>query len=459
MPNTTQLTRLKEVYKRLPMRRKKFFFGFLISLVIICSSGFTVDVFANENATVFTLSQTINGAIKANLALQSSLAGKKAAQAQKNVQRSNFLPSFNATYQYSRDDEASQIGGITTGAEKEYSFVTTVTQPIFAGFYYLNRYRVARLGLNVAEIDEKLVRREIIFNAQKIYFSLLKAQKLFDIATNTVTQLKAHKEVARNYYQVGMTPLNDFLQADVELANAEQDLIRARNQMENAESDFNNLLRRPLHTPVKIEDIVEYLPFEQELEYCLSEAEKNRLEIKVAELEVEIAEKETDLAKKNYYPSIDLKGSYFKNGASWDVDGGDGISDPSGWNVLATATWDFWQWGKTAYGHRESKERLNQARLKKEEVLDNIHLQVKNAYLQTQEAEKAILTVEKAIEQAKENFRINQERYKEQIASSTDVLDAQTLLSKTTSNYYNALYEFKISKAALYKAMGQEIIE
>ena len=83
---------------------------------------------------------------------------------------------------------------------------------------------------------------------------------------------------------------------------------------------------------------------------------------------------------------------------------------------------------------------------------------VKKAYLRTQEVEKAIITVKKAIEQAKENFRINQERYKEQMATSTDVLDAQTLLSKTMTNYYNALYAYKISKATLYRAMGREIV-
>ena len=67
--------------------------------------------------------------------------------------------------------------------------------------------------------------------------------------------------------------------------------------------------------------------------------------------------------------------------------------------------------------------------------------------------------MEKAIEQEKENFRINEERYKEQMATSTDVLDAQTLLSRTMTNYYNALYEFKISKASLFRAMGQEVMQ
>ncbi len=95
----------------------------------------------------------------------------------------------------------------------------------------------------------------------------------------------------------------------------------------------------------------------------------------------------------------------------------------------------------------------------KKEILDNIQKEVKKTYLRTKEAEKAIITIETAIEQAKENYRINEERFKEQMATSTDLLIAQTLLSRTMTNYYNALYAFQIAKAALYRAMGQEIIE
>jgi outer membrane protein TolC len=100
-----------------------------------------------------------------------------------------------------------------------------------------------------------------------------------------------------------------------------------------------------------------------------------------------------------------------------------------------------------------------QAQLRKSEILDNVQLQVKNAYLRTQEAEKAIIAIEKAIEQAKENYRINEERYKAQMATQTDLLIAQNLLTRTMSNYFRALYQFKISKAGLYRAMGQEVIK
>ncbi|MCK4859471.1 MAG: TolC family protein [Candidatus Omnitrophica bacterium] len=414
---------------------------------------------AQEHVEVLTLEQTIEKAMKANLSLKISREEIKAAEAAKKAQRTHFFPTFSATYQYNRLDEGFNIGDFATGAKDKYSFVSSFTQPIFTGFSILRKYNIADLGLDAAEIKKKLVRQNIILEAKTAYFMLLRAQKLRKIAEQTVIQITAQKNVAENFYQVGMSPLNDLLQAQVELANAKQELIVAKNNMENAESDFNTLLRRPINTPVAVEDILDYSPFEKDLDYCLAEADKNRLEIKIANLDVEISEKELQLAKKDYYPSINLEGNYFREGTEWDVDGGEGIFDPSGWNILAVAKWNFFEWGRTSYGINEKISRLSQTQFRKDEILDDIQQEVKKAYLRTQEAEKAIITVEKAIEQAKENFRINQERYKEQMATSTDVLDAQTLLSKTMTNYYNALYAYKISKASLYRAMGREIIE
>ncbi|MGD8263343.1 MAG: TolC family protein, partial [Desulfobacterales bacterium] len=107
----------------------------------------------------------------------------------------------------------------------------------------------------------------------------------------------------------------------------------------------------------------------------------------------------------------------------------------------------------------EKLSRIAQAKYRKEQILDNIELQVKEAYLRTKESEKNITTVEKAIEQARENLRITEERFKEQVSTATDVLVAQTLLVETMTNYYNALYDYKIAKAVLYRAIGQEVLE
>ncbi len=433
--------------------------GLFFCFIFIQQILFPVFSKAEEPVEIFTLKQTIESAIKANLGLKSSKEETAAALAVKKARRTQFFPTFSTSYGYNRFDEETATGSFTAVPKEEYSFVTSFSQPIFSGFSLLRQYDIAKLGLDRAKIREQLKRQDIILDAKNAYFKLLQNQKLYDIAQKTVVQINAQKEVADNFYQVGMTPLNDLLQAQVELANAKQELIIAKNNFDNAESDFNTLLRRPINTPVVLKDILDYAPFEESLEYCLTEAEKNRFEIKIADMEVEIAQKELDLTKKDYYPSIDLQGNYFRYGTQWDVDGGDGIYDPDGWNLQAVAKWNFWEWGRTRYGVKEKHSRLSQAQLNKQETIDNINLEVKNAYLQTQEAERAIKTVETAIEQAKENFRINQERYKEQISTQTDVLIAQTLLSRTMTNYYNALYAFKISKATLYRAIGREVIE
>ncbi len=443
----------------------------LRSLLFSISIGFLISfpaIVLAEETTPFSLIQTIEAALKANLDLKQSKEEVNAALATKRARTTNFLPTLSARYGYIRRDQATtqaligqqgQSLDVIINPEDEYNFVTSFSQPIFTGFALINQYKIASLGLDVAEISEKLTRQDVILDAKNAYFSILKSQKLLAVAEDTVKQVAAQKEVAENMYQVGMSPLNDLLQSQVQLANDKQRFITAQNNLEISKSQFNTLLRRPVNAPVTIVDILDYTPFEHDINYCLTQANQNRLELQVADLEVQIAEKDYGLSKRNYLPSINLTGNLTRRGTNWDVDGGEGISDKKFWDIRATATWDFWEWGRTRYGVKEKLSRLSQAKYRKENIFDNIELEVKQAFLRTKETERNITTIEKATEQAKENLRITEERYKEQVSTTTDVLIAQTLLTATMTNYYNALYDFKIAKAVLYRAIGQEILE
>src|SRR5210317_304898 len=444
----------------------------LQSLLVCIGIGLTISfpalVVAQETTGTFNLTQTIETALKANLGLKQSREEVNAALATKKARTTNFFPTLSARYGYIRRDQETrqslqgqqgQQTNVIINPEDEYNFITSFSQPIFTGFALLNQYKIASLGLDVAEISEKLTRQDVILDAKNAYFSILKSQKLMAVAEDTVKQVTAQKEVAENMYQVGMSPLNDLLQSQVQLANDKQRFITAQNNLEISKSQFNTLLRRPVNAAVAIVDILDYTPWEFDIDYCLTQANQNRLELEVADLEVQIAQKDYELSKGNYFPSIDLTGNWSRRGTDWDVDGGEGIADKKFWDVRATATWDFWQWGRTRYGVKEKLSRRAQAKYRKEDIFDNIELEVKQAFLKTKESEKNITTIEKAIEQAKENLRITEERYKEQVSTTTDVLVAQTLLTETMTNYYNALYDFKIAKAVLYRAMGQEILE
>ena len=407
------------------------------------------------------LEKTVALALEANITAQISSQRTRAASAVVKSRQTEFLPTFSTQYNYTRHDEpvTSVIPSIgLVQPREEYAFVTSVTQPLFTGFALTNQYSLSKMSLDAARLNEALVRQDIVFEAKRTYFLLLQAQKLNAVAEAAVTMLEAQTEVAANYHEVGMTPLNDLLKTRVELANARQDLVAAQNSLEIARADFNLLLRRPIGTPVTPLDILDYAPLSRSLAECLETAETGRAEVAVADLEIQIREKEVTLAKKDYYPTVQLQGNYYKLGTDWQVDGGEGIDDSSFWDVQAQARWDFWQWGRTSHGVAEKKSRLAEARLARTRLLDSIQREVKQAWLKADEFEKNIVTVQSAIDQAKEGFRISEALFKEQMATSTDVLDARTQLSETMTRYYNALYDFQIALAALDRAMGKPVM-
>jgi outer membrane protein len=429
--------------------------GLLLSLLVPACGA------AQSTEPALSLKDTIELALKANLQIKRAGEEINAAQANRNLNRTNFLPTLGSAYSWvNRNDERlASSRALGSGPGDQYTFTTSFTQPIFAGFGILNQYKISELGLDQAETSAKIVRQDVILDAKNAYFSVLKTQKLLEVSQQTVTSISSQKEVSENFYKVGLSPLNDLLQSQVQLANARQQLTSAQNNLEIAKTQFNTVLRRSVNAPVFLLEELDYTSYTQTLDSCLETAQKNRLEIQVADVDIEIAQKQVALSEKDYFPTVNLIGGYSRTGDDWQAHGGDDIFDSAGWNVQATATWNFWEWGRTGYGRKEKLARLAQSKYKKSEVLDNINLQVKQAWLRTKEAETNILTVEKAVEQAKENLRITEEQYKEQVATQTDVLIAQTLLTQTETNYYNSLFDFKIAQAVLFRAIGQETLE
>ena len=152
-------------------------------------------------------------------------------------------------------------------------------------------------------------------------------------------------------------------------------------------------------------------------------------------------------------PSVNLSGRYGRFGDHADVRGSL-YQDPESWSVLAVASWDFWEWGRTKYNRDYHQSRQRQTQDQLTDIRDQVALEVKSAYLLVKEAEKRIGVTEKSIVQADENLRIYQERYRVQAATSKDVLDAQTLLVRARADYYDALSDHFIALARLERSMG-----
>lgn len=407
---------------------------------------------------IFTLHESIETALRQSVLIRVAQEGVLGAEAQKKEALTGFLPKLNTSYSYTwlNREPYMQIPPtppIRVGTQDNYTWAVEAKQPLFAGGGIMANYEASKIGHDISRMDEAAAIQDIIQEVKVSYFNILKTERLLVVARQSLEQLQAHRHVAQNFFDVGLIPRNDLLQSEVQVANGEQSLIRAENGVELAKSKFNTVLRRSINDPVQVEDILTYRPYDLNIEDCIKAAMENRPEIKNQALKVDQAKSLVKLAKSDFYPTVSAVGHYERVGDTPGVSGTP-FKDAESWYVMGVASWTFWEWGKTKNRVDASRSRENQSIDLLNNARDQITLEVKNAYLLMRESEKQVMVAQKTIEQAQENFRINQERYREKVATSTDVLDAQTLLTRAKSDHANALSEYHISHARLERAMG-----
>jgi len=414
--------------------------------------------FAEEEKRIYTLQESIAEAIAKNWTLGAKGERIEQATLVKEQARTEFLPKFSTTYGYIRREEEltfkSGLGGdIPITTLESFESRTTVRQPVFTGFALLSSFELAKLGIDRSQMDFELEKLDLALRVKEAYFNILIADKAVEVAEKDVEFRKSNLKVARSFYDVGMIPINDVLRAEVELADSQQSLVSARNTAKLSRSAFNTVLSRSINADVDVEDILTYEPELVDFDGYVEKALADRPEIKLININILQSDQETRLAKSKYYPEIAVSWEYIREGEDPDVSGDDFHQDPR-WQATAALSWTFWEWGKTRYAVKEKESVKRELMQLKMALEESIQLETKDAVLRLENAAENIPTTQKAVEQAEENLRVNEERYKAQVSTITEVLDAQTLLSRARVNYFRALYNHQLAKASLKRALG-----
>ena len=408
-------------------------------------------------AKPLSLSEAIEIVLEKSPLSEVSSQGVVAAEEERKAARGEFLPKLKTGFDFTVLNEVPTIEipamppvpgqSFQAGSYRQLSATTSLEQPLFTGLALLSQYRLAGLSMSEAEVQRGGTRQELILKTHEAYFGLLVAEKLRDVANLAVTQLESHAEVARQFYETGMIPKNDLLKVLVQLADTKRKRIQASHQLDLACSQFNILLRRSMEEPVALTETLSYRPYERALDECLQLALRHHPELLISDLQIQKAGQSVRLAQSGWYPHFALVGSLTHE------DGGFADSD----KVLSAtlhAEWSVWEWGSKYYKVKSAESQRAIARARHTQITDTVQLQVRQAYLMVQEWKEAISVAEASIEQARENFRITEEQFTANVTTSTEVLDAQTLLDQAQVNYYSSLSDYNISIARLERAMG-----
>lgn len=424
------------------------------ALSVLCSQS----VFA---ATLeLDLEETIQRALLTNPSVKIAESQRKEAKADYSAAKSARGISISLNHSTGRggyadntryftyDNLGDRIPQYDKSIGNSHSNSITASLPIFTGGELQGQIGQAKANYRSMLSAEEQAYNEMKETATTGYFNMLNATNMKALRQESVDRLQAHLDNVIAQYNVGIVARADVLRSEVELANAKQDYITASNEYDVAEATLNNIIGTPLGTTLLLKDRLQYEPYENDMAYCLAYSEQHRPELKQAEYGVDAAEAALVVARSGHMPKVYASASNSWASESWPGD------DNEEWQVGVTASMNIFDSGVTWSKIHAAQEALVQAKESQRQIKDNVELEVRTDYLSMREAEKRITTAQVAVASAEEDYHIAVVRYQAGVGTNIDVMDAQEALTQAKTNYYQALYNYNTSKAALNTSMG-----
>ena len=406
-----------------------------------------------------TIDQCVNEALCVNLQILKQQYQKQAAELESRAAFKEMLPSISTSYTYTgrRDAQTVTILGrrINITGHDRYSWDLTLHQPLFYGGLLWNRYRIADIQVDLEAMALEQAKNDIVKETKEQFYTILRNEKLVEEAEAAVRRLEALASDVEGFYKAGISAKTDLLQTRVELDRARLDLLKARHELEMSKDRLNLILRRRPGTPVRLKGELQGLTPGLDLDAMFQEALDSRPEVVQARMAVEQARRRQAVVRAEMLPKVDLVAQYAKEGITPDLsDNPYGDNDMA--QVMVSASWDLFSWGSTVDSVEAARQRALAADTTLREVEDRVLFEVKSAYLLLTDALEGVKVASSALEQAEEDYRLTLARYKAQLASNTDTIDAQARLTAARSSYYSALAAAYIARARLEHAIGKE---
>ncbi|WP_292297191.1 TolC family protein [Megasphaera sp.] len=385
---------------------------------------------------------------KAEYAINQAQAGKKpTVDYNFGAQRSRATDA--ATY-----SRAASLMGGANSVSNAFSNGISVNIPLYTGGLVEGQIDVAKLGKTNAQEEILRVEQATKYSAIEGYYGLLAYQELQGVYHEAVDNLQGHLDNVQAQYNVGTKAKVDVLSSDVSLANAKTTAITADNNVAVAESNLNNILGLPLETKLNLAD--HQLPFDTyniSLQEATDYAMKYRPEVLQVAIAVQEAERNIDIADAGNKPTVAITG-----GNDWADNTFPGIdANKRSWKVAAGVTYNFYDGGATKAKVNQAKQDLLVARETEQQTREAVQLEVKQAYLNIRSAAQRVEETQTVVDQARENYRIQNIRYQAGVGINLDVLDAQLSLNEAQVNHIQALYDYNVGIAKLEQVMGVDV--
>jgi outer membrane protein TolC len=420
------------------------------------SPAFPQDA-GKEPPKPITLDQALEIAFRQSPQLKAALAQVDRAKGGISEANANFNPKFNGELTHTRQGPTISfsvpgLGTTDVVQEQNTTGVVSFLLPIDVSKKLGYVTDIAKYQFQLDYLGVLTASQKLIFDTKTAYYDILRAQGQEEVAQATVDVATARLKDASARYSVGSAPKFDVTRAQVDVANFNQQLIRAKSRVGIARAALNRVIGTDVNAPTEIvrsEITIENIKVD--IGKSILDACVKRPEVQSAETVIGLSKKNVKLQRTGILPTLNASANYTYNFRLA------GFSPTNqSWIALLNLKMPIWDGGVT----RAKVDQANADVARSVQNLDSVKLgvglDVKTAALVLQEGIERVATTSENVALAEEALRLATVRYNGGISTLVEVTDTESALTQAKTDWVNARYDYVLGLAGLERATGDQ---
>jgi outer membrane protein len=411
-----------------------------------------------------TLEKCLEQGIENNTTLKAAWYDIQGAAHDIKSVRADFLPSLSTGYS-SRLISSESVKGPSDPDyldQTAHQFNIRLSQILYNGHRLVNNYNKARVRKKVMEADTRMDLLQQVFQIETTFYRLLKAKQDVIARTESVENLNESVRSAQAFFEKQLVPYVNVLQAQVDLADAKENLAKARNNVNRERVALFSLMNRPADPGIEFSGELAPLVLEVPgFESALAKALEDRPDIESLTLQLDLSRKDAAIAMGRYLPTVRLEAGYNDDTRDFDALGTSGFQQFDRdqrnryWSAGIHVTWELFDGGRAWYEKERHKTHEQKIHALINEAENTISAGIRQSLLSMAEARQRIQGSIQALDAAEEYSALEEQRLNAGISTIPDFLDAQDRLVRAQGNYAQAILDFRLAESELKLMTGK----
>lgn len=404
---------------------------------------------------------------KNNLVLLQQMESRKTATLNTGIQKTLRLPTIDVSFATTYLSEVNTIdisralgnlpvnipasGRVTLGGHDRSELILSARQPLFTGFRIRSSIDLAKFAELSETAKYEVLNNQVIHKVVLLYYQ---AQSLHDqekILRQSLKRLHVQLENVRNLFEASQVMAFDTLQVYNQTLTLQIELENNAVQRDLLELQLARILNLERPRPLELVSPKPPGKVAGALEDLKRQARRNRPELRQVQLALQSTGVQGRLLKSSYWPAVFAQASYH-----FAKPGLDPVADEwmDYFSAGVSLQWNLWRWGGDRKKVQQVHVQENRLNLQQRELLQTIDYEVSDGYEHLMLSLRQIGLARQLQDQQAERYRIVSVQHQNGLASTNDLVTAETDLTRSQLQYQLAVVNYYIAEANLRLAVG-----